>query len=100
MWSFVLGFLQHSGLRVPRRQAPVTKHVIWPFACIVFADVSLAKVSHMTNLSLNAGEAHARLSVPVHLGSERPDLVGLLLSQSTTHSRLCLALGQNSSNPV
>lgn len=66
-WSFVPGFLHHGRLRVLRRQAPVPKHVIWLFACIMFAEVSLAKVSHMVSLSVNAGEAHTCLSVPMRL---------------------------------
>lgn len=66
----------------------------------MFADVSLAKVSHMVSLSINAGEAHTRLSVPVRMGTGRPDAMGLLLLLSTTHFRLCFALDQNSGNSV
>lgn len=39
MWSSRLGFLQHSGLRVSRKQAPVPKHVSGPLpaSCLLMS---------------------------------------------------------------
>lgn len=60
-------------------------------ACVMFVDISLAKVSHMANV----GGVYTLTSTLKDMIHWRPSL-----SQATTHSRLCCDRDQNSSKPV
>lgn len=85
MWSVILGFIRHGGLRVPRRQAPVHKHLSGLCLRRVCWYLTGQSKSHSHYFRVNMGGVYTSTWVPKGINHW-----GILLLQCATHSRLAL----------